>query len=392
MRIVLFGHPADFLNSRSMPKMLQMMVRGMQHRGHDVSVWSATPWFQRLPFGRRLRKWLGYLDQFVVFSLWIRLQLLRQPRDTVYVFTDQALGPWVPAVARRPNVVHLNDFLAIRSALGEFPQNPTGWPGRIYQALIRRGLRYGQRFVAISEKTRSDLHRLVCAEPSRSQVVYLGLNYSYRPLPDAEARPVLQALLGTSELPQRYLFHVGGNQWYKNREGVLALYAEYVRRHAQPPDLWIAGGAPTSEALQIAQELAALGGRVRFFSHVDDLQLCALYSCAAALLFPSIAEGFGWPIAEAMACGCPVVTTAERPMQEVGGNVAFYVPAVNSQVSLHEWAQQGVHVVHVVLTLSDAARAERVAEGLDWVRRFDTVAVMEQYEATYAMALRERSV
>lgn len=181
MKLVVFTHPV-FLPSESMPRFATMIVEGMLARGHSVDVWTATPMFYNLPLPRRFKKWLGYLDQFLIFPFQVKMRLKKQTSDTLFVFADQALGPWVPLVAHRPHVIHVHDFMALRSALGEFIQNPTGWSGKQYQAMIRRGFGYGENFISVSKKTESDLRRFLPDEPPRSEVVYNGLNYPFSPM------------------------------------------------------------------------------------------------------------------------------------------------------------------------------------------------------------------
>jgi len=179
MQIFQFTHP-DFLTSQSMPRFARMITDGMRARDHHVVEWTAKPLFYDLPFPARFKKWLGYIDQFIVFPMQVRRRLRQLAPDTLFVFSDQALGPWVPLVANRPHVIHVHDFMALRSSLGEFAQNPTGWSGRQYQAMIRRGFGHGQAFISVSEKTRTDLHHFLPHKPRVSEVVYNGLNYSWR--------------------------------------------------------------------------------------------------------------------------------------------------------------------------------------------------------------------
>ena len=135
--------------------------------------------FHRLRSSPLLKKWLGYLDQYLVFPLQVRVRLRRTDERTLFVFADQALGPWVPLVADRPHVIHVHDLMALRSALGEFKENPTRWTGRRYQAMIRRGFARGQHFISVSENTRADLHRFLAGSQRSSEVVYNGLNYPF---------------------------------------------------------------------------------------------------------------------------------------------------------------------------------------------------------------------
>jgi hypothetical protein len=150
----------------------------------------------------------------------VRGQLKHQPADTLYVFADQALGPWVPLVKNKPHVVHAHDLLALRSALGEIPENPTSWSGRLYQRYIRHGFKQAKHFISVSKKTRDDLITYGQVSPVISEVVYNGLNYPYLPMPETDAKPLL-AKAGLPMTANGLLLHLGGSQWYKNLAEIL---------------------------------------------------------------------------------------------------------------------------------------------------------------------------
>jgi len=372
-----------------MPRFAAMIRDGMHARGHEVEEWSVP-----VVFGDRVAggaaKWLGYVDQFVLFPREVRRRLRNEPKDTLFVVTDQALGMWVPLVRERPHVIHCHDFLAQRSALGEFPENPTGWTGRQYQALIRRGYRMGRTFVSVSEKTREDLHRFLGRIPSRSVTVYNPLNNPFFPLPHEVALSRLAEW--RSELAGGYLVHVGGDQWYKNRPGVVAIYRAYCERVIAPVPLVMIGKFPSTALREEAADCAN-GGCVWFLSGLDDAQVHAAYAAATALLFPSLEEGFGWPIAEAQACGCPVITTAAAPMNEVGGRAATYIPRAPRQGSdaYSRWAEECAIIVEKIINLSSQERNANVRAGLENVIRFDRNAALDRYEAIYQVALEPMS-
>lgn len=121
-----------------------------------------------------------------------------------------------------------------------------------------------------------------------------------------------------------FLLHVGGNSWYKNKASLLRIFARMVRLDdSRTSNLVLAGAALPENLARLARELG-VHDRVREAINVTNEQLCALYSAAQGLIFPSLAEGFGWPIIEAQACGCPVFTSNSKPMNEVGGDGAVY--------------------------------------------------------------------
>ena len=397
MNLVLYTHPA-WLGLQSQIRVTCMMAEAYQARGHRVQV--------RLPTARvqawtassrwaRWSKWAGYIDQFILFAREQRRAIAADPPDTLYVFCDQALGPWVPLAANRPHVVHCHDLLALRSALGLVPENPTAWTGRAYQRFIRAGFGRARHFISVSEKSRSDLHTFGAVQPVTSEVVYNGQNHPYRAQPPAVAWPRVQAA-GLGVAHEGLLLHVGGGQWYKNTDGVLMLYAQYVQRRLAigRPVLPLLMVSPAPGALlQTLVAAVAAPGRVRFVRGIDNDSLEALYSVAGALLFPSLAEGFGWPIAEGLACGCPVITTGEAPMNEVGGAHAHYLPRPASRADLPAWSAKGADLLCEVLDRPEPEREKSRAAGIDWTQRFDTNRAIERYLEIYADVLAsERSL
>lgn len=366
-----------------MPRFAQMLADGMRARGHEVAIWAPEAKFSRLPAPRSLKKWLGYLDQYLVFPSAVRRRLRQYPASTLFSFTDQALGPWVPLLSGRPRVVHCHDFLAQRSMLGEIPENPPGWTGQQYQAYIRRGYAEGQHFISVSQRTQEDLHRFLPTTPRRSDVVYNGLNQSFAPQDVATVRAQLGQQVGL-DLGTGYLLHVGGNHFYKNRVGVIELYNAWRATGAAALPLLLVGEAP-NESLAAAHAQSPYRQDIHLLSGLADQHVRAAYAGASVFLFPSLAEGFGWPIAEAMASGCPVITTNEAPMTEVAGEAGFLIPRrPSASAEVVAWAKAGAQVVAQVLQLSVAERQAVVAAGLQNAKRFSTDEALDKIEEIYS--------
>jgi glycosyltransferase involved in cell wall biosynthesis len=381
MEIVFFLHPG-FLDSQSMPRFARMLAEGMKERGHSVSLWEPKPLFHKLPFNKSLRKWLGYIDQFIVFPREVKRRVKKGKENAIYVFTDHALGPWVPLVANYPHVIHCHDFLAQYSALGKIPENKISWTGKQYQRYIRKGYSKGKNFISVSEKTRDDLHRFLGKIPNYSEMVYNGLNQSFINSDVKIAGEMLSNKTGI-DLTGRFILHVGGNQWYKNRLGVLEIYNAWRTGSQLKLPLLLIGEQP-SEALWGYYQKSPFQSDIHFISGLKDEYVRLAYASAALLLFPSLAEGFGWPIAEAMISGCPVITTNEAPMTEVAGNAGFYInrrPCNSAQVV--RWAEGSAKVVEQVVALSAEDRTYEVEKGLLNVQRFGTTNALNQIEKIY---------
>jgi len=385
VKLVLFTHP-EFLGLRSQDQFAQMLYDAYRDRGHRVALRRPVAIVRRLVRRGPLAKWAGYVDQYLLFPRRMRAEMREDPPDTLYVFCDQALGPWVPHAAGRPHVVHCHDLLALRSALGDIPENPTSATGRVYQRYIRAGFRRARHFISISERTRSDLHAFSGVPAGLSEVVLNGLSRPFRPVDPVAARARLEAA-GLPVDERGCLLHVGGGQWYKNPVGVVRLYAAYVTatlaQGRAPLPLWMVSPPPDA---RLVAALAAVppAGAVRFFQGLRPDTLEALYSHARLLLFPSLAEGFGWPLLEAMACACPILTTGEAPMTEVGGSVACYLPRLRQDDDVATWAAQGAQAIAELLRRAPLAHAQAA---LERAAQFSADAAIEGYLAIYRRVL-----
>jgi len=395
VQIVVFAHPAWF-GSASQQHFAHSLCQGLRLRGHAVQLRQPQSRLRAMLPRRAsppLLKWAGYVDQHLLFPLALRQQRARDPEGTLYVFSDQALGPWVAAFAALPHVVHCHDLLALASALGQGPGPRLGWTGQLYQRWIRRGFARARHFISVSAQTRDELLRLGQVRPQICAVVHNGLNAPFRRLaPDLAWAALQEAGLAKPAL-HGFLLHVGNGLWYKNTAGVLAIYARYCADSAAagntPLPLWMRCPAPDT-ALQAAINALPPTGHVRFLPALTPQAIAALYSVAELLLFPSHAEGFGWPIAEAMACGCAVVTTGAPPMTELAGRHALYLPVCppgSPADAQAEWAAQGAGQVQGLLARGLQQRAADAATLVDWARRFEPMRAIDGYLDIYRQIL-----
>jgi len=359
----------------SMLRFAAALADGLRAAGVEVNLVRPEPLFGRWKAAATgVGKWLGYVDKFLLFPP--RLRRLAAAADLVHI-CDHSNAMYVRDIVHRPHLVTCNDMLAIRSASGEFPQNRTGWTGRVLQRWIVGGLRRARRLTCISDATRRDVLRITGQPPETVSVTYMGQNFAYTPeLQVAEAamrrrrgEPYDLEIFTRFGLPaERYILHVGGGQWYKNRAGVVAIYAALkARLGSRAPRLLLVGPPWPQPGIETR-------------SGVDNASLAALYSGAELLLFPSFEEGFGWPIIEAQACGCPVVTTSKAPMTEVGGEAAVYLADPSD-------AEAGAAAVENLLAEDESSRAVIVRTGRENAGRFSTERMIREYLAIYQEVL-----
>jgi glycosyltransferase involved in cell wall biosynthesis len=319
MKILLIGY-YPYLRSQSMDRFAAMLYDGLKDRGHEVRLLKPSPVIGRLrPAPTGLGKWLGYIDRFILFHP--PLQKAIEWGDVVHI-CDQASTVYVPWLKGKPHVVTCHDMLAIRSALGEISEHRTGLTGRIYQRWILSRLKRAMHVACDSKATHDDVLRLTNLRRDKVSVVPMGFNYPYRPMPPNEFDRYLEKMGLAESSP--FLLHVGNNNWYKNRTGLLRIFARMVRLvNSSTWNLVLAGSGLPEALARLAREIGVYD-RIREAINVTNEQLCALYSAADALIYPSLSEGFCWPIIEAQACGCPVFTSRRKPMTEVGGDGAMY--------------------------------------------------------------------
>lgn len=361
------------------------LAAGLRRRGHTVHDITAPVIVGRLlPRPRLISKWLGYVDQFLFFPplLWLRARFL--PAGSLCVLADQALGPWLPWVGNRALVVHAHDLLALEASFGLQPFHKLGLSGRCYQRWIWRGFRDGRFFLSVSAATKAALERYLRQPPLLSTVLYNPLSPRFKVLPrDQSVAAVRQALPQIDQQP--FIFHIGRN-WYKNRLGILAIW-DQLHRLGSSLHLVLVGSPDLAMQSWIRQR-PQLTPWLHVLDRANDELVVALYNRASALLFPSHAEGFGWPILEAQACGCPVITTDRPPMTEVGGEaVTTLPPAPLPPQPLDAWARQAAQQVQQVL-LRSPAEQERIRQlGFAQARRFQLEPWLDQLEAYYQQAL-----
>ena len=238
----------------------------------------------------------------------LSLEMLRDRPDALFVPSHV-----VPLIHPPATVVTIHDLGYLRYRLAY----PAGaW---IYLAVSTIwSARAAREVVVDSSATGRDLARHAGIEPARVHVVHLGVEPRFRPLPAAEIEPAL-ARLG---LEPGYLLFVGTLQPRKNLRRLLRAYG-LARREAAVPPLVIAGGLGHRAA-----ELTWPDG-ARHVGYAPPADLPALYGGASAFVFPSLFEGFGLPLLEAMACGTPVLAGANSSMPEVVGDAGLLVDATS---------------------------------------------------------------
>lgn len=227
---------------------------------------------------------------------------------------------FVPAhvipIVHPPTVVTIHDvgYLHVPDAHRSRDRRRLDWT-------TRWSVRAAARVIAISETTKADLVAAYTVDPSRVVVIPHGVGAAFHPATPEEIARVRDR----HGLNAPYLLGVGTIQPRKNL-GRQAIAMNRVKSAGLPHELVLAGNRGWMPG-EVEREIAESGAaeRVRILGYVDDRDLPALYSGAELLSFPSLYEGFGLPMLEAMACGLPVVASASSSLPEVAGDAAILV-------------------------------------------------------------------
>ena len=253
-------------------------------------------------------------------------ELALHPPDVLFV-PAHVLPLGVLLRRRMRTVVTIHDMGYMR-----FPESHTPAQRRYLRLSTRWSARVASQLIAISNTTRADLMRYAGAPPEKIRVIHHGVSPRFQPVEDQDLIAATQAKYG---IRPPYFLYVGTIQPRKNLARLLEAFASATRdwgletgNIAPNPQLVLAGkhGWLTGEIeRQSTQIFGPDSPAVRFTGYIADQDLPALLSGALAFVFPSLYEGFGMPLLEAMACGTPVLASATSALPEIAGDAALLI-------------------------------------------------------------------
>lgn len=233
-----------------------------------------------------------------------------------------------------------------------------GWTGtyRLRYKLNLRLMRRARAVIAISEHTKKDLLKYCPFIPSEKVfAIRNGLERKWTRINDQRRLDQVRRNYGLEG--KTIVLHVGNDNWYKNVATLLRAFAA-----VNDPKLVLVKVGDCGAANQELIHRMGIANRFVQIRGANDDQLMCIYSIADMLVFPSLHEGFGWPPLEAMACGCPVITTRKASLPEVCGEACLYVEPRDAE-----------EIAAAIRTLRDDAqmRADLIRKGLLQTQKFD---------------------
>jgi glycosyltransferase involved in cell wall biosynthesis len=322
---------------------------------------------------RAAGKWFGYVDKLLLLPP--LLSGATRDADIVHI-CDHSNAIYVPQKRRVPHVVTCHDLLAVRGGLGEQTDCPASPFGKMLQRWIVRGLTRSEGLACDSTATLQDATRLLTGRRRPPELVPIALKYDYKQIPAQERTERLKGIKGL-DLEKPYILHVGSSLKRKNREAILRVFAKVSKQ--TKAQLVFAGKPLESHQRQLAGDLNITDCIVET-GEISNQTLVALYGSALVYFFPSRFEGFGWPVIEAQACGCPVVCTDREPLSEIAGDSAL-MRDVNDEDGFAADILRLAHDSHL--------RSLMVDRGLKNVLRYRPEAMIDKYISLYERVLQE---
>ena len=281
---------------------------------------------------------------------WNRLEwppmdrIVRAPLDLVH-----SPHPLLIPARKAKHIVTLHDLFFLKH-----PEMTEAEIRRDYAPLVAKHVRRADGVICVSEHTASEARLLLDVPPAKIAVIPNGVDPAYRSPIAPEA---VDVVLARRRLPKGAILYVGTEDKRKNLVNLAMAYMGLARRRKRTPPLVLVG--PGS---WWAQGGTDVGPQIRAVGYLETSEMRALMAASALLVLPSLEEGFGLPVAEAMAAGLPVVCSRGSALEEVAGGAATLVNPLDTRS-----IADGMERVLDDPALADAQRRR----GLEQSRQFD---------------------
>ncbi len=306
------------------------------------------------------------------YSFFTRGQKLPKNIDVVHYPYFDPFFLTLPFKKPRPTVITAHDLIPL-----VYPEHfPAGIRGRIKWQVQRLSLRRSTRVITDSDSSKADIMRITGISPDSIDVVRLAPASTFRPVTD---QALLRAVRKKYKLPRRFILYVGDLNWNKNITGLLKAF----QKVKQDITLVLVGkafieGSPEANAIQSSIDALGIRSEVIMPGFVPFDDLPVLYTLANVYVQPSFYEGFGLPILEGMACGCPVISSHASSLSEIAGPAIMIDPNNPDDIAMR---------LREALNMSTERRQTLIQKGILWAKRFSWEKAARQTVQSYEKAI-----
>lgn len=270
-----------------------------------------------------------------------------------------------------PFVVTVHDLIPL-----VYPKHfPRGIRGELKWRLQKYALHKAAHIITDSDASKKDVVHFVKIPKEKVTTVHLAPALGRNRVPGS-----------SSSFPENFFLYVGDLNWNKNVMGLLEAFAQ-VKKAKKDVRLMLVGSAfedaqlPEAHAVSFAIQSLGIDKVVYRAGRLTEEELCAAYAQAIACVQPSFYEGFGLPVLEAFACGCPVVCATGSSLDEIAG------PAIRVNPEDTKSIADGMMQA---MSLSTQRRAELTSQGTNWVQRFSWEKTARQTIGVYEAAIQQK--
>jgi len=306
-------------------------------------------------------------------------QLVQQGQDIPtdadiihYPYFDPFLQT-LPIVKPKPTIVTVHDLIPL-----VFPDKfPKGVRGTVTWQIQKTSLKGCRRIITDSQNSKKDIHKIIGFDLNKIDVIPLAPSPIFRPIKDTS---VLLSVRKKYYLPKDYFLYVGDVNWNKNILGLLKAFAKAVHGKTPQISLVLVGSAflhrDLKEVIEINRLIETLGIHDAIVrpGFVPEEDLVSIYTMATCLVQPSWYEGFGFPVLEAMASGCPVITSDSSSLSEIAGPAFCVKPNDIEGIA---------YAMHDMLRTSREQRKKNIQSGLTWSSQFSWQRVARETIQSY---------
>lgn len=262
------------------------------------------------------------------------------------------------------SVVTIHDLIFLR-----YPEYYPAFDRKVYLLKFRHACQVADKIIATSLATKADICHYFGTDPAKIEVVYQTCDPVFRSqVPDEQKEKVLLKY----DLPAKFILYLGT---IEKRKNALTLIKAYLNNHIHMP--LVIAGRPTDYMIEINDYLRKQQGseRIIFRHNIETADLPALYQSAQLFVYPSVFEGFGIPILEALYSGVPVITSTGSCFAETGGDAALYADPYNHE----QLGELLIKVLH-----DSGTRETMIKNGFEHAANFDEAKVASNLVKVYA--------
>ena len=298
-------------------------------------------------------------------SLWrqgpIVHQLKKNNIDLYHGLTGE-----LPKGLHIPSVVTVHDLIFYR-----YPELYKSIDVEIHKRKIKHAVKKASKIVAISQQTKNDIVQFIGTPEDKIQVIYQGCHPIFK---ITLSKKDLNKIAQKYQLPKKFVLCVGTLEERKNALSIVKALKETTHHM-----VFVGKTKAYAEKLKSYVQENNMQERVLFINHIGIEDLAGVYQNARVFCYPSIFEGFGIPIIEALYSGVPVITTKGGCFSEAGGPSSIYIDSENEN--------DLKNAIETLFTESNESRKKRIKKGFDFVQKFNDETLAHQWDALYKSLL-----